>query len=102
MPITRPQAREICTREEMELVESSFAPAINKLGSAQLRDGVTRARKLQDKYRDLARTQGRSAKDGATERRGTDAAGRTDRKSRLFVETRERFEKRLAKLADKG
>jgi hypothetical protein len=98
MPVTRPQAREICTKPEMELVEASFAPAVNRLTPARLRSKIDRARKLQDKFRDLARTQGRAVKGEGSDRRSRDTNARTERKSRLFEETRERFEKRLEQL----
>jgi hypothetical protein len=98
MPISRPQAREICTKPEMELVEASFAPAINALTPARLRSKITRARKLQDKYREMARSQHRTVKDKNPTARLRNNNVRTERKARLFEETRIRFEKRLARL----
>jgi hypothetical protein len=102
MPVTRPQAREICTKQELELVESSFAPAINAFTPARLRSKITRARKLQDKYRELARKQHRNVKRGSSGAGTRAANARTERKARLFEETRGRFEKRLAKVAAPG
>jgi hypothetical protein len=96
MPVTRAQAKEICTKTELELVEASFAPAVNALTPAQLRTKITRARKVQDKNRDLSRAQNRSTKAQGSR----NANARTDRKARLFDETRERFEKRLARLEE--
>jgi hypothetical protein len=101
MPITRPQAREICTKDELELVESSFAPAVNALTPARLRSKIGRTRRLQDKYRELARAQHRTLKDDASKRR-RDANQRTEKKAKLFEETRERFEKRLAGMDEKA
>jgi hypothetical protein len=98
MPISRPQAREICTKPEMELVEASFAPAINALTPARLRSKITRARKLQDKYQEMARSQHRTVKDKNPTARLRNNNVRTERKARLFEETRIRFEKRLARL----
>jgi flagellar biosynthesis/type III secretory pathway protein FliH len=91
MPLTRAQAKEITTAAEFGLVEASYAPAVKKLNRAQLKQKAERARRLQEKYRDLARRQKREGKEAG--RRG--AAMRTDRKARLFAEVRERFERRL-------
>jgi hypothetical protein len=101
MPVTRSQAKEICTKDELELVESSFAPAVNALPAARLKSRIDRARKLQDKYRELERSQNRAAKDSTSGKTRT-ANARTARKARLFDETRARFEKRLARLDDGG
>jgi hypothetical protein len=97
MPITRPQAREICTKDELELVESSFNPRVKTLTTTRLRSKITRSRKLQDKYRELARSQHRAGK-GEAKRSPKDTNVRTERKAQLFEETRERFEKRLAEV----
>jgi hypothetical protein len=101
MPVTRAQAKEICTKPELELVESSFRPLINELTAAKLRSKVERSRKLQDKFRQLAEKQNRETKETQPVRTRT-ANQRTERKARLFVETRERFEKRLAEVEEKG
>jgi hypothetical protein len=100
MPISRTQAREICTKPELELVESSFAPAVNAFTPARLRSKITRSRKLQDKFRELSREQHRSLKGGSARDRPSNANARTERKARLFEETRERYEKRLARLEE--
>jgi hypothetical protein len=96
MPVPRAEAKEICTKPEYELVEASFRPAITALTAPRLRSKINRARQLQDKYRDLSRRQNRSTKQAG---RSRDAANlRTERKARLFAETRERFEKRLTQV----
>jgi hypothetical protein len=100
MPVTRAQAKEICTKPEYEMVESSFRPAITSLTPARLRSKVERSRKLQDKYRELAQKQNRESKEQQGHARGT-ANQRTEQKARLFAETRERFEKRLAETESK-
>jgi hypothetical protein len=100
MPVTRNQAREICTKPELELVEASFPPAVNALTPSRLRSKVDRSRKLQDKYTDMSRSQNRRTKTRSPEQKGG-ANTRTARKSRLFAETRQRFEKRLAALAER-
>lgn len=100
MPVTRAQAKEICTKPEYEMVESSFRPAITSLTPARLRSKVERSRKLQDKYRELAHKQNRESKEQQGHARGT-ANQRTEKKAQLFAETRERFEKRLAEVEAK-
>jgi hypothetical protein len=95
MPVSRSEAREICTKPEMELVDASFPPAVNALSPARLRQKVTRARKLQDKFRDLAQKQNRASKGDTPTGRGPKANARTELKSQLFEETRVRFERRL-------
>ncbi|CAN5759845.1 hypothetical protein BH23GEM6_BH23GEM6_24940 [soil metagenome] len=95
MPITRSEAKDICTKPEYELVESSFSPPAKAFSPARLRSKIARARKLQDKYRDLARKQNRETKE-ADPSRGT-ANTRTEQKAKLFDETRERFEAQLAR-----
>jgi hypothetical protein len=101
MPLTRAQAKEICTTPELELVESSFRPAITSLTAARLRSKIERTRKLQDKYRQLAEKQNRETKETQPGRQRGGANQRTERKAKLFVETRERFEKRLAEVEAK-
>jgi 23S rRNA pseudoU1915 N3-methylase RlmH len=91
MPLTRQQAKEITTAAEFELVSASFHPAVRELSPAKLKQNAERARRLQEKNRELARKQQREAK--ASARRGV--AVRTERKARLFDEVRARFEKRL-------
>lgn len=102
MPVSRAQAKEICTKPEFELVEASFRPAVTELTPARLRSKAQRARRLQDKYRDLAERQNRGTKETQPGRPRSRANQRTERKARLFAETRERFEKRLAQVEAKG
>jgi hypothetical protein len=92
MALTRAQAKEITTKAEFDLVEGSFSPAVTRLSPARLKQQADRARRLEDKYRDLFREQSRKGKEQG--RRGS--AARTERKAQLFAEVRERFEKRLA------
>jgi hypothetical protein len=101
MPVTRAQAKEICTKPEYELVEASFRPAVTEMTPARLRSKIERARKLQDKNRQQAEKQNRETKDREPGRQRS-ANLRTERKAKLFAETRERFEKRLAEVESKG
>jgi hypothetical protein len=98
MSISQTEAREICTKLELELVDASFAPAINALTPARLRSKINRTRKLQDKFRDLARSQHRTLKGKASATRLQNKNARTEQKTQLFEETRVRFETRLAEL----
>jgi hypothetical protein len=100
MPLSREQARQLTTRDEQELVEESFHPRVRSFTASQLRRKVERARRLRDKYQDLARRQHESSKRG---RQGGDRPReatnvRTDRKVTLFSQTLERLERRLAQL----
>jgi hypothetical protein len=96
LPITRSAARELTTREEQQLVDASFHPAIRALSEARVRQKIGRARRLRDKYADLSRRQTRDSKRKG--RGGGDDNKRTGQKARLFAESLERFEKRLAVL----
>jgi hypothetical protein len=96
MAITRVQAREITTADEQDLVYESFHPTVRSFSADDVKQRITRARRLRDKYRDLAARQ-----EGQSKRRGRGGAGdnaRTRQKARLFGETLDRLEKRLASL----
>jgi hypothetical protein len=97
MAVSMAKAREVCTKEEMELVESSFPPHVKKLTPARLRSKVARARKLGDKFSDLARKQNRASKEA--DRSPEKANVRTELKSRIFAETLQRFERRLEEVS---
>jgi len=94
MTISLSEAKPLLRKDETSIVEASYPPSLDQLSAARLRQKAQRARRLEDKYRDLTRGQRRSAK-GAGERGG---AARTEQKARLFGEVRERYEARLAQL----
>jgi hypothetical protein len=96
MAYNRNQARPLLTKPEFELFEASLSDRISSFSAAQLRTKADRARKLADKYRDLYRRQGRTAR--AQIGSGAGANERTDRKTAIFEETLGRFEGHLAKL----
>lgn len=96
MTITRSAARELTTRDEQQLVDASFHPAIRAFSEGRLRQKIGRARRLRDKYADLSRRQTRDSKRKG--RGGGDDNKRTAQKARLFAESLERFEKRFAVL----
>lgn len=102
MPITQKDAKDLCTRDEFELVAASFSPAIRGLDEKQLRALRGRARRLRDKWRGQAERQrgevrGKRAPRGARPAAGFSGAAR---KARLFAETVDRIEKRLQRLAE--
>jgi hypothetical protein len=100
MAHTKTAARKLATQAEWTLLEVSFPPLLKEITPGRLRQKVTRARKLQDKYRDLARQQRGEAR-GKRKPTGTRAAtgnANTLVKQEIFAEARERFEAQLAKL----
>jgi hypothetical protein len=91
------QARQICTKAELDLVLQSTTRQIGDLDGKQLRASIRRARTLRDKWRDLANAQTRDTKvddPGNLDR----ANARSGEKAELFDEALTRFEKRLAKV----
>lgn len=96
MAYNRNQARSLLTKPEFELFEASLSDRIGSLTAAQLRSKTDRARRLADKYRDLYRRQGRTAREKSGS--GAGANERTDRKTAIFEQALGRFEARLAKL----
>jgi hypothetical protein len=100
MAITREEAKEICSADELEIVDASFSPLIERLTITELQEGIARARRLQDKYRDLSRRQDRGGKQAGAVPGSQNL--RTRLKAQLFVETRERFEDHLAELAEEA
>jgi hypothetical protein len=104
MAISATRAQALCTQAELDLVLSSRPADLKGVSETRLRGKVDRARKLRDKYRDLAKRQRLEARGKKPPARTRPAAGhaRTDEKARLFAEVLERFEKRLAKVATAG
>jgi hypothetical protein len=100
MPVAKSTARKLTTKAEWALLESSYSDALKALTPSQLKQRVVRARKLQDKYRDLARQQRGEARGKRPARRTRAAQGNanTREKQELFTEARLRFEAQLARL----
>lgn len=90
-------ARKACTAEELELFQASLSRSIQGLSLRELKSGVSRARKLRDKYRKLADQQDRESRGKGRARSSRPAEGSvaTRKKEQLFVETLERYENRL-------
>ena len=95
MPIRTPEARELCTKTELDLYLASLARVVKQHAPGMLKRKVVRARKLRDKYRSLAARQEREARGKQAPRRSRPARGsvRTRRKEQLFAQTLERFQK---------
>lgn len=103
MAIPLSRTRQYCTTAETELVLWSTLKRVGELTPARLRQKIDRARKLRDKYRDLAAQQRRESrgKDSPRGKRASQSNEATVLKQQIFAEALERFEKALAK-ADTG
>jgi hypothetical protein len=97
MAISIKRARQLCTAAEIKLVEASTKQNIGDWSIAQLKQKITRASKLTDKWRDLAISQRRASQQRKGSRT-TEENARSEEKSQLFREVRERFETRLQRL----
>ena len=96
MAINMSQAKALCTASELQLVEASRRDELKKLTAAQLRQKVTRARKLRDKWRDQAEKQRRQTQE-QQQARAMAKNERTRKKAELFAEVLRRFEEQLGK-----
>lgn len=97
MAISVAQARQICTKAELDLVLQSTTRQIGSLDAKQLRAAIRRSRTLRDKWRDLKHDQTRGTKADNPNKLG-EANARSAQKATLFDEVLGRFEKRLSKL----
>lgn len=96
MSISIARAKTLCTATELALVKASGPREIGALSAAQLRQKVSRARDLRDKWRDQAERQRRTSQ-AKQQARQTDENARSTEKAELFAEVLTRFETRLAK-----
>ncbi len=96
--IKQAKARELCSASELRLVEASRRQEIGQLSEAQLKRNVARARKLRDKWRDLAARQTRQVQQQQRSR-VTDRNARSAEKQAIFDEVLARFEARLEKVS---
>lgn len=97
MPINASKARSLCTENEYNLFKWSSVKMSKTLTPSRLKQKVDRARKLRNKYRDLAKQQrgearGKRKPTGARPAKGNE---RTVEKAQLFAEVLERFENSL-------
>jgi hypothetical protein len=104
MAISRSSAKRLTTKPEWELVEASISTNARELSTARLRQKLSRARKLRDKYRDLARRQSGEArgKRKPQRTRGAQGSDNTERKLQLFREVVDRFETYVARAERRG
>jgi hypothetical protein len=94
MAISTQKAKALCTATEFQLVQASTPQRAKSLTPSQLKQKIDRARKLRDKYRDLAKKQRGEAR-GKRKPTGTRPAKgneRTVEKAQLFQETLGRFQ----------
>jgi len=96
--------RKLATQAEMTLLDASFPPLLKEITIGRLKQKVTRARKLQDKYRDLSRQQRGEArgKRPPTGRRAAAGSANTLVKHEIFAEAHGRFEAQLEKIEAKA
>ena len=78
------EARELCSKSEWELVESSFSPMVEAFSSSDLKSRIDRSRKLHRKTTDLVSLQHSESRKRPTRR-----------KIQLFAEVVGRFEATL-------
>jgi hypothetical protein len=104
MTQTKAMARKLATKAEWVLLERSFPPLLKEITVGRLKQKVTLARKLQDKYRDLARQQRGEARGKRRAKGARPAAGNANTmvKHEIFAEALSRFETQLAKLEAKA
>jgi hypothetical protein len=104
MTMTKPSARKLATQAEWTLVEASFGPALKQITEGRLKQKIVRARKLQDKYRDLSRQQRGEARGKRNAKSTRPAAGNANTvlKQEMFAEALQRFEEQLQRLHDKA
>jgi hypothetical protein len=101
MAVSLARAKALCNDNELSLVRASSRNEIGKHTPAQLKQRITRARTLRDKWNDQARSQRRATQ--STQRsRQTDANARSAEKAELFAQALTQFESQLAKLEAKG
>lgn len=99
MPVSIQKAKALCTKSELDLLHWSRSPKLADLPPSRIKQKVARARKLRDKFRDLADRQRREArrKESPRGKRPSESNDATRTKQQLFQEALERFEASLAK-----
>jgi hypothetical protein len=103
MRVSMSEARSLCTKPELALVRESTAASLRNLRPERLRSNIDQARRLRDKYRDLASQQRREQRGKGTVRGTRPSQGnqRTLRKQQLFAEALEAFESQLKSVGHK-
>jgi hypothetical protein len=97
MKLSSEAIRRLMTKEEAEFIESLAENRLSATTSGRLRQKLSRARRLRDKYRDLARRQGGEMRGKASPRSTRAAASNANtlRKVQLFEWAIARIEDRL-------
>jgi hypothetical protein len=101
MAVSIARAKSLCNTAELKLLRASTKSEISKLSASQLKQKVSRARTLRDKWNDQARKQRRTAQ-SAQRTRQAEGNARSLEKAALFTDALTRFETQLAKLESKG
>lgn len=91
------EARAICTKAEMQLLQSSHGPLLEQADQARLKKKVTLARELRDKWRDQFESQRRGSQQ-STGMRVNEQNQRSEEKVQIFAGALARFEEQLAKV----
>jgi hypothetical protein len=99
--LTVADAKKMCTKAELGVVMGSRPDAIEKLSAAQLKKNVASARRLRDKWRDLATEQRRETQQTQNSR-VTDKNARSGEKAALFGHVLQRYEEQLKKAEAAG
>lgn len=92
--LTVADAKRMCTKSELGVVMGSRPDAIEKLSAVQLKKNVAAARRLRDKWQDLATEQRRETQQ-AQQSRVTDKNARSGEKAALFAHVLKRYEDQL-------
>lgn len=97
-PINFSQARQLCTPDELQLVETSRRETLTKLDAGALKKAITQVRRVRDKWRDVSTRQVRRSQDkqGA---RVTEENRRSQQKAELFQNVLTRLEAQLEQVA---
>jgi hypothetical protein len=95
--ITVAEARKICTQAELSLLMACRPKAIEKLAADELKTAVVSARRLRDKWRDVATEQRRETQ-RQQKSRVTDDNARSAEKAAIFAHALSKFETQLKKV----
>jgi hypothetical protein len=99
--LTVADAKRMCTKSELGVVMASRPDAIEQLSADQLKKNIASARRLRDKWRDLATEQRRETQQ-AQNSRVTDKNARSGEKAALFAHVLKRYEDQLQQVEAAG
>jgi hypothetical protein len=99
--LTVADAKRMCTKSELGVVMASRTDAIEQLSADQLKKNIASARRLRDKWRDLATEQRRETQQ-AQNSRVTDKNARSGEKAALFAHVLKRYEDQLQRVEAAG